>query len=128
MPTLSTIIAHLCLNNNMTWNSNLELKKKKHTHLSFPPSLCKHFNFSKYGLPWWLSGKESACQCRRHKKCGFDPWVRKMPWRRKRQPIPVFLPGKFHGERKVLGYSPGESKSRTQLIWERDATDGFSVF
>ena len=44
------------------------------------------------GLPGWLSGKESACQCRRH---GFDPWVRKIPWRRKWQPIPVFLPGKI---------------------------------
>ena len=31
------------------------------------------------GLPWWHSGKESACQCRR---CGFNPWVRKIPWRR----------------------------------------------
>ena len=35
------------------------------------------------GLPWWLSGQESACQCR---KCGFDPWVRNIPWRRKWQP------------------------------------------
>ena len=43
------------------------------------------------GLPWWLSGKESACQCRRHV---FNPWVRKMPWRRKWQHTPVFLPGK----------------------------------
>ena len=41
-------------------------------------------------LPRWLSGKESACQCRRH---GFDPWVRKILWRRKWQPTPVFLPG-----------------------------------
>ena len=31
----------------------------------------------------WCSGKESACPCRRHRRCGFDPWVRKMPWRRK---------------------------------------------
>ena len=30
-----------------------------------------------YGLPWWLSGKDSICQCRRFK---FDPWVRKIPW------------------------------------------------
>ena len=44
------------------------------------------------GLPWWLSSKESACQCRRH---GFDPWVGKIPWSRKWQPTPVFLPGKF---------------------------------
>ena len=36
------------------------------------------------GLPWWLSGKESVCQCRRHR---FDSWIRKMPWRRKWQPV-----------------------------------------
>ena len=47
-------------------------------------------------LPWWLSGKESACQCG---KCRFDPWVLKIPWRRKWQPTPVFLPGIFHGQR-----------------------------
>ena len=47
------------------------------------------------GLPRWLSGKESACQCRRYRRCGFDPWVGKSPWRRKWQPIPVFLPGKI---------------------------------
>ena len=41
-------------------------------------------------LPRWLSGKESASQCR---SCRLDPWVRKMPWRRKWQPTPVFLPG-----------------------------------
>ena len=39
------------------------------------------------------SGKELACQCRRHKRCRFDPWVRKIPWRKKWQCIPVFLPG-----------------------------------
>ena len=38
--------------------------------------------------------KESTCQCRRHRRCEFDPWVRKILWRRKRQPTPVFLPGK----------------------------------
>ena len=36
-----------------------------------------------YGLPWWLSGKESACQCKRLKRLGFDLWVGKIPWRRK---------------------------------------------
>ena len=39
------------------------------------------------------SGKEAACQCRRHKRCGMDPWVGKIPWRRAWQPTPVFLPG-----------------------------------
>ena len=45
-------------------------------------------------LPWWLSGKESTCQFRRH---GFNPWVRKNPCRRAWQPTPVFLPGTSHG-------------------------------
>ena len=57
-------------------------------------------------LPRWLSGKESACQCRRHKSLGFDPWVGKIPWRRKWQCAPVFLSGKFHGQKSLAGYSP----------------------
>ena len=51
----------------------------------------------------WLPGKESTCQCRRFK---FDPWVRKIPWKRKCPPIPAFLSGKFHGQRNLAGYSP----------------------
>ena len=47
--------------------------------------------------------KKSTIQCRRY---GFDPWVRKMPWRRKWQPTPVSLPGESHGERSMAGYSP----------------------
>ena len=43
------------------------------------------------------SGKQPAYQCRGHKRCGFDPWVRKIPWRRAWQPTPVFLPGEPHG-------------------------------
>ena len=45
--------------------------------------------------------KESVCQCRRHKRCGFNPWVGKIPWSRKEELAPVFLPGKFHGERSL---------------------------
>ena len=41
------------------------------------------------------SGKEPACQCRRHKRHGFNPWVRKIPWR-KWQPTPTFVPGESH--------------------------------
>ena len=55
------------------------------------------------GLPWWLSGKESTCQCKRH---GFNPWVTKIPRKRKRQPTLVFLPGKSHRKRSLAGYSP----------------------
>ena len=57
-------------------------------------------------LPRWLSGKVSTCQCKRYKRCGFDPWVGKIPWNRKWQPTPVFLPVKFHGQRSLRGYSP----------------------
>ena len=45
-----------------------------------------------------LSGKEPTCQGRRQKRCGFSPWVRKIPWRRSWQPTLVFLPGKSHGQ------------------------------
>ena len=55
------------------------------------------------GLPRWHSGKESARQCRRHKRPGFDSWVGKIPWRRKWQPAPVVLPGKFHGPKEPGG-------------------------
>ena len=57
-------------------------------------------------LPRWLRGKESACQCRRPRRCRLNPWVRKIPWRRKWPPTPVSLPGKSHGQRSLVGYSP----------------------
>ena len=52
------------------------------------------------------SGKEPACQCRRHKRHGFSPWVRKIPWKRVWQPTPVFLPGESHGQRSLVNYHP----------------------
>ena len=59
------------------------------------------------GLPSWLSGKESTCQCRR---CGFDPWVGKIPWRRNWEATPVFLPEESHGQKSLVGYSPQDRK------------------
>jgi len=49
--------------------------------------------YEEMGLSRWLSGQESTYQCRRHRRCGFDLWVRKIPWRRKWQPTPVSVPG-----------------------------------
>ena len=57
-------------------------------------------------IPGEASGKESACQCKRCKRLGFDPWVGKIPQRRKWQPTPIFLRGKSHGQRSLEGYSP----------------------
>ena len=65
------------------------IKKREEQHRVIMKSERSH------GLPWWLSGKESTCQC---KRCRFNPWVRKIPWRRNWQPTLVFLPGKSHGD------------------------------
>ena len=61
----------------------------------------------------WLRGESICLQGRRP---GFNPWVRKIPWRRKWQPTPVFLPGESHGRRSLVGYSPWGHK-------ESDTTD-----
>ena len=55
------------------------------------------------GFPGCASGKELTCLCRKHKRCTFDPWVRKIPWRRTWQPTPVSLPGESHGQRSLVG-------------------------
>ena len=57
-------------------------------------------------FPGGTNAKELACQCGRHKRCVFNPWVRKIPWRRKWQPTSVFLSGESHGWRSLAGYSP----------------------
>ena len=69
-------------------------------------------------FPGGSCGKESVCQCRRHKRHGFDPWVGKIPWKRKWQPTPVFLPGKFHGQRSLVGYNPWGHKDRPYWMTE----------
>ena len=81
-------------NNGTQWMKFLKKKKKVFNLVSITLL---------WGLPRWLRGKESACQSRR---CGFDPWVEKIPWRRKWQPTPVFLPGESHRQRSLVGYSP----------------------
>ena len=58
------------------------------------------------GIPAGTSGKEAAHQCRRLKRCRFDPWVGKIPWKHEWQPTPVFLSGESHGQRSLAGYSP----------------------
>ena len=69
------------------------------------------------GFPGGASSKESSCQCRRHKRHKFNPWVKKIPWRRKWQSIPVFLPGNFHGQRSLVGYR-GSQRVRHDLVTE----------
>ena len=82
----------------------------KHAHLwaFFPPSKLT------FQLPKGFLGKESACQGRRY---GLDPWVGKIPWRRKWQFTPVFLTGKSHGQRSLVGYSPWCCKESDMTEW-----------
>ena len=68
------------------------------------------------GLLRWRSGKEFSHQCWRCERCGFSPWIGKIPWRRKWKPTPVFLFGKFHGQRSLVGYRSWDPK-------ELDATE-----
>ena len=58
------------------------------------------------GFPGCSSSKASACKCRRPKRLGFDPWIRKIPWRSTWLPTPVFLSGESHGQRGLAGCSP----------------------
>ena len=69
------------------------------------------------GFPGGTSGKEPACQRGRRKRREFNSCVRKIPWRREWQPIPVFLPLESHGQRSLAGYSPQGRK-------ESDTTEG----
>ena len=80
-------------------------------------------------IPWWIfvseythsqasqvSGKESTCQCRRHNRHRFNPWVEKIPWRRKWQPTLAFLPG----QRSLADTVPRVARSQTWLhSWAR---------
>ena len=71
------------------------------------------------GFPGGAVVKEPACQRRRYRRRKFDPWVRKIPWRRKRQPTPALLPGEAHGQRSLAGCSPwGRKESDTaEATW-----------
>ena len=62
------------------------------------------------GFSGGASGKEPACQCRRHKRHEFSSWVQEDPWRRAWQPTPAFLPGESHGLRSLVGYSQRDRK------------------
>jgi len=105
-----------------------EQKARASTHLSDPtPSSWEPLGATQSWLPpaEWDECKCICClldsfraslvaqmvkislQCRR---LGFDPWVRKIPWRRKWQPTPVFSPGKSHGQRSLVGYSSSDGK------------------
>ena len=74
------------------------------------------------GFQGGASGKERTCQCRRYKRHKSHPWVRKIPWRRKQQPTPGFLPGESHAwwatVHRVTELDTTEATEHTQLFNE----------
>ena len=83
-----------------------------------------------YSLPPEPPG--SACQCRRHKRHGFNPWVGKIPWSRNLLPTPIFLPGKLHVQWSLAGYSSWSHKESDMTEHTHTQTDkyesGNSIF
>ena len=78
------------------------------------------------GLSRWHSGKGSTFQFRR---CKFNPWDRKIFWRRKWQPTPVLLPGESHGQKSLAGYSPwGRKESDTTACIHEDTEMEFKKY
>ena len=98
----------------LTQGSNLHLSKvRASVCLSVMLSSCLWAALTLL-IPDVASNKEPACQCKRHKRLEFDPYVGKIPWRKKWQPTAVFLPGKSHGQRSLADYSPwGHKESET---------------
>ena len=93
--------------------AGLKLNIKKTKIMASGPITSWQIEREMVGFPGSTSGKESICQCRKLKRCCFNPWVGKISWRRKWQPTPVFSPGKSHGQRSLAGYSPWDHKGQT---------------
>ena len=96
---LSALAAYLCIFSRFSSDSQCFIQVPKRADLV---DLADYHFF----LPGGASDKEPACQIRKHKRCRFSPWVGKIPQRRSWQPTPVFLPGEFHRQRSLVGYSP----------------------
>ena len=77
-------------------------------------------------LPRWHSGKESTHNAGDGKRCGFDPWVGKIPWSRKQQLTLILGTGKFHGQRSLAGYSPW-SRKRVRHNWTHTLPDWYAL-
>ena len=88
------------------------------THASCNAAVICSFIFSSWEVyDWWHSGKKFTHQHRRSGRPGFDPWMGKVPWRRKWQATPVFLPGKSRGWRSLVDYSPQGCKGSDTTEW-----------
>ena len=93
------------------WKPNMGLKSPVSCYQSCK---CCIWNPSMGGDPWWLRWSRICLQCRRP---GFNPWVRKIPWRREWQPTPGFLPGECHGEKSLAGCNSWGRRESDMTEW-----------
>ena len=87
----------------------------------FKIHMSRHCNTESFQIP---TSKESTCQCRRLGRLCFNPWVGKIPWSRKWQSTPLFLPRKFHGQRSLGGYSPWDHKESDTTEYANTHSNG----
>ena len=106
---LKNFLQHHSSKASILWCSAFFIVQLLHSYMTTGKTIAltrQTFVGTKMRLLWWLSGKESACQCRRYRRQGFDLWVGKIPWKREWQPTLVFMPGESHGQRSLVGYNP----------------------
>ena len=102
----------------VTWRKLCKLFKLSH-HSSPRALVCRAFSVASgttlLGFP---GGKEPACQCRRHKRRGFNPWVGRIPWRKKWEPTPVFcLENSMNrGAWQAMVHGVAKKSDMTQLL------------
>ena len=120
--TLKSLLQPHILKASILWCSAFFMVQLSHPYLTFGKTIC---------LPWWLRWLSVCLQWGRP---GFDPWVRKIPWRRKWQSTPILLLGKFHGRRSLVGYRPCSREEvrhdwatslsffHTDLCWQSDGS------
>ena len=117
--TLKSLLQHHSSKASVLWHSGFFRVQLSHSYMTTGTTIAltrRTFVGTKMRLLWWLSGKESACQCKRCRRHRFDPWVGKIPWKTAWQHTPVFMPGESHGQRSPVGHSPSGHK-------ELDATE-----
>ena len=94
------------------WSTTIHTHTHTHTHTHI--YICIYIYICMYVYSF-LGGTvvKISCQCKGWRRCGFNPWVRKDPWSKKWQLTPIFLPGKFHGQKSLVGYHPWGTKIQT---------------
>ena len=110
----------------MAWANQRVGRRREHWVSGSSPDFASvvpfTYSLTTKGVPRWLSGKESACQYRRHRRFRFDFWVEEIPWRRKWQPTSIFLPGTLHGQRSLAGRLQCTGSLRVGHDWAHMST------